>query len=95
MTSHDDLVAAFDRWVLDPQRGPFMDVAVHLWRGGESQDCWTVEDVLYELADDERPVDDRVSAALRLPAAATYALAARMLWTTRHVWSGLEARTAG
>ena len=95
MTSHDDLVAAFDRWVLDPHRGPLMDVAVHLRRGGESSDRWRVEDVLYELADDGQPVDAHVQAALQLPVEATYGLAARMLWATRHVWGGLEARTVG
>lgn len=94
MTSHDDLVAAFDRWVLDPQRGPDMDVPVHLRRGGESSDRWSLVDVLYELADDASRVDRRVQDALQLPESATYGLAARMLWATRHVWAGLEARTA-
>lgn len=95
MTSHDDLVAAFDRWVLDPARGADMAVPVHLRRGGESSDRWPVVDVLYELADDARPVDVHVQAALQLPETATYGLAARMLWATRHVWGGLETRTAG
>lgn len=86
MISHDDLIAAFDRWVLDPQRGPDMDVAVHVGRRGLATDRWPVVDVLYELADDGRPVDRRVGEVLRLPEAATYGLAARVLWAARAVW---------
>lgn len=93
MTSHDDLERAFDQWVLDPARGADVDVPVHLRRGGLVTDRWPVEDVLYELADDDRPVLRRVADALRLPRSATYAQAARALWATRHVWEGVGART--
>lgn len=93
MTTHDDLLTAFDEWVLDPGRGPEVEVPVHLQRGGLARDRWPVADVLYELADDDSPVSSRVAAALQLPVTATYALAARILWATRHVWEGAGART--
>lgn len=90
MTTHDDLVIAFDQWVLDPHRGRDLEVAVHLRRGVAS-DRWPVVEVLYELADVARPVDERVRVALQLPVAATYAVAARLLWATRHVWETVGA----
>lgn len=93
MTSHDDLLSAFDQWVLDPQRGPEVEVPVHLRRGGLACDRWPVVDVLYELADDASTVSGRVAAALQLPLDATYGLVARVLWTSRHVWEGVGART--
>lgn len=93
MTSHDDLLTAFDQWVLDPLRGSEVEVPVHLRRGGLASDRWPVVDVLYELADDASTVSSRVAAALQLPVDATYGLVARMLWTTRHVWAGAGART--
>ena len=34
MTSHDDLLTAFDQWVLDPLRGSEVEVPFHLRRGG-------------------------------------------------------------
>lgn len=93
MTSHDDLERAFDQWVLDPARGADVAVPVHLRRGGLTADRWPVADLLYELADDDRAVDERVAAALHLPPASTYARAARLLWATRSVWAGVGVRT--
>lgn len=95
MTHHDDLIAAFDQWVLDPRRGSDMEVAVTVGRRGTATDRWLVVDVLYELADAARPVDARVEAALRLPPGSTYALAARVLWATQHVWDVRAERLAG
>lgn len=95
MTHHDDLIDAFDQWVLDPHRGSDMDVAVTVGRRGTATDRWPVLDVLYELADETRVVDARVEAALHLPPGSTYALAARVLWATRHVWDVRAERLAG
>lgn len=80
MTTHDDLVQAFDDWAEDRARGATVDVGVRLRRGGMSTDQWTLTDLLYELSDDAHALPERVAIALGLPDGTTYAEAARRLW---------------
>lgn len=82
MTTHDDLLRALADWVLDPARGADVDVPVHVGARGHTTDRWPLRDVLYELADDAEPVDDRVRAALCLPDGTRWATVARLLWLT-------------
>lgn len=82
MTTHDDLVQAFDDWAENAGRGGTVDVAVRLRRGGLSTDQWSMTDLLYELSDDPEALPDRVAHALGLPEGTSYAQAARILWAS-------------
>lgn len=84
MATRDDLVEAFEAWVLDPARGDTVEVLTHLSAGRLVTDQWPVAAVAYELADEPAPLPDRVGTILRLPETATWAHAARLLWSLRH-----------
>ncbi len=84
MAIRDELVEAFEAWVLDPARGDVVDVSTHLPAGRLVTDQWPVAAVAYELADEMRQLSDRAGTVMRLPGTATWAHAARMLWTLRN-----------
>lgn len=84
MAIRDDLVEAFEAWVLDPARGDVVDVPTHQPAGPLVTDQWPVAAVAYELADEVRQLPDRTGTILRLPEGATWAHAARLLWAIRN-----------
>lgn len=83
MLDRPTLADAFARWVLQPTHDD--TVAVPAFRDGSGTwvDALPVATVAYELADFSDPLPDEVGAVLRLPASATYAHAARLLWCLR------------
>lgn len=83
MIARDDLAHAFADWILTPQRGDTVSVPVHRDADGVHVDALPAATVAYELSDHSEPLPDAVGVALRLPAGATYAHAARLLWCMR------------
>lgn len=83
MIARHDLAHAFAEWILTNHRGDTVPVPVHRDADGVHVDALPAATVAYELSDHSEPLPNAVGVALRLPAGATYAHAARLLWCMR------------
>ena len=83
MLSRTDLADAFAAWVLAPRRDDMVPVPAHRDADGVHVDALPAATVAYELSDHSEPLPEPVGVALRLPASATFAHAARLLWCMR------------
>lgn len=83
MLDRPALADAFARWILQPTHDDVVAVPPFRDETGAWVDALPAATVAYELADFSDPIPDEVGAALRLPASATYAHAARLLWCLR------------
>lgn len=83
MLSRSDLASAFADWILAPHRDDMVPVPAHRDADGVHVDALPAATVAYELSDHSQPLPDEVGVAMRLPASATYAHVARLLWCMR------------
>ena len=83
MLARHDLAQAFAAWVLAPRHDDLVPVPAHRDPDDVHVDALPAATVAYELSDHSEPLPDAVGVELRLPASATYAHAARLLWCVR------------
>ena len=83
MLDRSALADAFASWVLQPTHDDVVPVPAFRDDTGTWVDALPVATIAYELADFSHPLPDAVGRALRLPASATWAHAARLLWCLR------------
>jgi hypothetical protein len=83
MIDRSALAEAFAAWIVAPRHDDVVPVPPFEDETGATVDALPAATVAYELSDFSRPVPDEVGVALRLPASATYAHAARLLWCLR------------
>lgn len=83
MLPRPDLAAAFAEWVLSDRHDDMVPVPPHRDDDGVHVDALPAPTVAWELSDHSAPLPDAVGLALRLPAGATFAHAARLLWCLR------------
>ena len=83
MLARHDLAQAFATWVLAPRHDDVVPVPPHRDADGVHVDGLPAATVAYELSDYSEPLPEPVGVALRLPASATFAHAARLLWCMR------------
>lgn len=83
MIDRSALADAFAQWVVAPRRDDMISVPAHRDANGIHVDVLPAATVAYELSDFSQPLPDSVGVALRLPASATFAHAARLLWCMR------------